>query len=122
MAANKVTVKTPGPAGVAGLNWEGSWATSTAYQYRDVVLFTNGGLYFCDVAHTSGSITPSNPVSGGITHWTVFIPAGDAMNWAITAKHTQITDSLGNQGYSSKHYSEKTRLGGSHNRCSYKRC
>jgi microcystin-dependent protein len=109
MAANKVTVKTPGPAGVAGLNWEGSWATSTAYQYRDVVLFTNGGLYFCDVAHTSGSITPSNPVSGGITHWTVFIPAGDAMNWAITAKHTQITDSLGNQGYSSKHYSEKAQ-------------
>lgn len=109
MAANKVTVKTPGPAGVAGLNWEGSWATATAYQYRDVVLFSNGGLYFCDVSHTSGSITPANPVDGGVTHWTVFIPAGDAMNWAITAKHTQITDSLGNQGYSSKHYSEKAQ-------------
>ena len=109
MAANKVTVKTPGPAGVAGLNWEGSWATATAYQYRDVVLFSNGGLYFCDVSHTSGSITPANPVDGGVTHWTVFIPAGDAMNWAITAKHTQITDSMGNQGYSSLHYSQKAQ-------------
>ena len=63
----------------------------------DTVLFTNGGLYFCDVSHTSGSITPANPVDGGVSHWTVFIPAGDAMNWAITAKHTQITDSMGNQ-------------------------
>ena len=107
MAANKVTVTTPGPAGPAGVKYEGTWTTSTGYQYRDVVLFTNGGLYFCDVAHTSGTITPTNPTVGGVTYWTVFVPAGDSFEWANRAKHSSYTDSLGNSGYSALHYSGK---------------
>jgi hypothetical protein len=107
MATNKVIVTTPGPAGPAGVKYEGTWTTSTGYQYRDVVLFTNGGLYFCDVAHTSGTITPTNPTVGGVTYWTVFVPAGDAFEWANRAKHSVFTDTLGNQGYSALHYSGK---------------
>lgn len=107
MATNKVIVTTPGPAGPAGVKYEGTWATSTGYQYRDVVLFTNGGLYFCDVAHTSGTITPTNPTVGGVTYWTVFVPAGDAFEWANRAKHSVFTDTLGNQGYSALHYASK---------------
>ena len=107
MATNKVIVTTPGPAGPAGVKYEGTWTTSTGYQYRDVVLFTNGGLYFCDVAHTSGTITPTNPTVGGVTYWTVFVPAGDAFEWANRAKHSVFTDTLGNSGYSALHYSGK---------------
>lgn len=107
MATNKVIVTTPGPAGPAGVKYEGTWTTSTGYQYRDVVLFTNGGLYFCDVAHTSGTITPTNPTVGGVTYWTVFVPAGDAFEWANRVKHSVFTDTLGNSGYSALHYSGK---------------
>ena len=110
MAANKVTVSSPGPSGPTGMVYEGTWVTSTAYQYRDVVLLSsNGNLYFCDVAHTAGSITPLNPTEGGVTYWSLFVPAGDALAWATTAKHTQVTDSLDNTGYSSLHYSEKSQ-------------
>ena len=107
MAANKVTVTTPGPAGPSGVKYEGTWVTATAYQYRDVVLFTNGGLYFCDVAHTSGTITPTNPSYGGVTHWSVFVPSGDAFEWSNRATHSAYTDSFTNTGYSAKHYAEK---------------
>ena len=107
MATNKVIVTTPGPAGPAGVKYEGTWTTSTGYQYRDVVLFTNGGLYFCDVAHTSGTITPTNPTVGGVTYWTVFVPAGDSFEWANRAKHSVFTDTLGNSGYSALHHASK---------------
>ena len=82
--------------------------TATAYQYRDVVLLQTE-IYFCDVSHTSGSTTPANPVDGGYHTDCIYTSCGDAMNWAITAKHTQITDSMGNQGYSSLHYSQKAQ-------------
>ena len=108
MAANKVTVSSPGPSGPAGIKYEGTWVTSTAYQYRDVVLYsTDANLYHCDVAHTAGSITPGNPGEGGVTYWSLFIPSGDALNWATYAKHSQLTDSVGNVGYSALHQAGK---------------
>ena len=42
MAANQVTVSTPGPAGVAGLTFEGLWVDGSVYQVRDLVRFTDG--------------------------------------------------------------------------------
>lgn len=36
--------------------WKGNWATTTAYIVRDIVkLASNGNLYICIVAHTSGT-------------------------------------------------------------------
>lgn len=105
MAANQVTVTTPGPTGPAGINWKSSWVTSTNYVYRDVVRYSvNGTIYFCDVAHTSGTIVPTNTA-----YWSIFVPSGDAKDWATTAKHTQVTDSIGNQGYSSLHQAQKAQ-------------
>ena len=42
MAANQVTVATPGPAGATGLVYEGAWAVDSIYQVRDLVRFTDG--------------------------------------------------------------------------------
>ena len=100
MASNQVTVATPGPAGATGLVYEGLWVTSSVYQVRDLVRFTDGNLYVCNVQHTaSGSNTPILDS----TTWTLFINADDAFQWATKAKHTSITDSIGNTGYSALH-------------------
>ena len=100
MAANQVTVATPGPAGATGLVYEGVWASGSVYQVRDLVRFTDGNLYIVNTQHTSsGSNTPIL----NATIWSLFINADDAFQWATKAKHTQITDSLSNTGYSALH-------------------
>ena len=104
MAANQVTVATPGPAGATGLVYEGLWVTSSVYQVRDLVRYIDGNLYLCNVQHTAGS--GNTPVLDS-TIWTLFIDANDAFQWATTAKHTSITDSLGNTGYSALHQAAK---------------
>ena len=106
MAANQVTVSTPGPAGATGLTYEGLWVSGSVYQVRDLVRFTDGNLYFCNVQHTAAS--GNTPVLDSTT-WTLFINADDAFQWATKAKHTSITDSLGNTGYSALHQSAKAQ-------------
>ncbi len=104
MAANQVTVATPGPAGATGLVYEGLWVVASVYQVRDLVRYTDGNLYVCNVQHTAAS--GNNPVVDATT-WTLFINADDAFQWATKAKHTQITDSLSNTGYSALHQAAK---------------
>ena len=53
MAANQVTVATPGPAGATGIVYEGLWVTATVYQVRDLVRYLDGNLYVCNVQHTA---------------------------------------------------------------------
>ena len=95
-----VTVTTPGPAGAVGMTYEGNWTADDVYQVRDCVRYTDGNLYFCNVQHTAAS--GNNPLVNP-TYWSLFINADDAFQWATKAKHTQISDSLGNTGYSSLH-------------------
>ena len=97
MAANQVTVTTPGPAGPAGVVYEGLWVAASVYQVRDVVRYTDANLYICNVQHTSENA--NNPTLNS-TYWTLFINAKDAYQWATEQKHSQITDSLSNTGYS----------------------
>jgi|3_EtaG_2_1085321.scaffolds.fasta_scaffold05158_2 hypothetical protein len=104
MAANQVTVATPGPAGATGLVYEGLWVIASVYQVRDLVRYTDGNLYVCNVQHTAGS--GNTPVLDS-TIWTLFINADDAFQWATKAKHTSITDSIGNTGYSALHQAAK---------------
>jgi len=104
MAANQVTVATPGPAGATGLVYEGLWVTSSVYQVRDLVRYTDGNLYVCNVQHTAAS--GNTPVLDSTT-WSLFINADDAFQWATKVKHTQITDSIGNTGYSALHQAAK---------------
>ena len=106
MAANQVTVSTPGPAGAIGMTYEGVWTVDDVYQVRDCVRYTNGNLYFCNVQHTAAS--GNNPLVN-TTYWTLFINADDAFQWATKAKHTQISDSLGNTGYSALHQAGKAQ-------------
>ena len=106
MAANQVTVSTPGPAGAIGMTYEGLWTVDDVYQVRDCVRYTNGNLYFCNVQHTAA--TSNNPLVN-TTYWTLFINADDAFQWATKAKHTQITDSLGQTGYSALHQAGKAQ-------------
>jgi len=100
MAANKVTVATPGPAGVPGLTYEGVWVADSVYQVRDCVRYTDGNLYVVNVQHTAAA--ENNPLLN-TTYWTLFINADDAFQWATKAKHSLIGDSLGNAGYSALH-------------------
>ena len=104
MAANQVTVATPGPAGAIGLVYEGLWVITTVYQVRDVVRYTDRNLYICNVQHTAAS--GNTPVLDATT-WSLFINADDAYQWATKVKHTQITDSIGNTGYSALHQAAK---------------
>ena len=104
MAANQVTVTTPGPAGPAGLVYEGLWVAASVYQVRDVVRYSDMNLYICNVQHTSENA--NNPTLNS-TYWTLFINAKDAFQWATEAKHSQITDSLSNTGYSALHQAAK---------------
>jgi len=106
MAANQVTVSTPGPAGAIGMTYEGLWTVDDVYQVRDCVRYTNGNLYFCNVQHTAAS--GNNPLVN-TTYWSLFINADDAFQWATKAKHSQITDSLGNTGYSALHQAGKAQ-------------
>ena len=89
MAANQVTVSTPGPAGVAGLTFEGLWVDGSVYQVRDLVRFTDGNLYIVDVQHTASS---SNTPLLNIEFWSLFINADAAYQWATKAKHSLIGD------------------------------
>ena len=104
MAANQVTVATPGPAGAIGMTYEGLWVDGSVYQVRDCVRFTDNNLYFCNVQHTASS---SNTPILDSDKWSLFINADDAFQWATKAKHTQITDSIGNTGYSALHQAAK---------------
>ena len=45
MAANQVTVATPGPAGATGLTYEGLWVLTSVYQVRDLVRYLDGNIY-----------------------------------------------------------------------------
>ena len=65
---------------------------------------SDGNLYFCTVAHTSGTILPTN-----ISYWNIFVDINDSFEWANTAKHTLFTDGTGTSGYSSKHYALKSQ-------------
>ena len=104
--ANQVTVATPGPAGAVGLTYEGVWTADDVYQVRDCVRYTNGNLYFCNVQHTAA--TGNNPTLN-TTYWSLFINADDAFQWATKAKHTQISDALGQTGYSALHQAAKAQ-------------
>ena len=104
MAANQVTVATPGPAGATGLVYEGVWVVDSVYQVRDLVRYTDGNLYICNTQHTATS--GNTPVLSS-SIWTLFINADDAFQWATKVKHTQITDSLSNTGYSALHQAAK---------------
>jgi hypothetical protein len=108
MAANQVTVATPGPAGIAGLTYEGLWSAGSVYQVRDLVRFTDGNLYTVETQHTaSNSNTPTHAT--GATYWKLFINADDSFQWATKAKHSLIGDSLGNTGYSALHQAAKAQ-------------
>ena len=81
-------------------NWEGTWATSTAYALRDVVVDGAAGantdnLYVCIVAHTSG--TWSTDLSAA--KWELMVNVSEARDWA--RKTDGIVDST---DYSSKAY------------------
>jgi hypothetical protein len=104
MASNQVTVATPGPAGATGLTYEGVWTLGDVYQVRDLVRYTDGNLYVVNVQHTADA---TNTPLLNATYWTLFINADDAFQWATKAKHTQITDSLGQTGYSALHQASK---------------
>ena len=106
MAANQVTVATPGPAGAIGLTYEGLWVDGSVYQVRDCVRFTDNNLYSCNIQHTASS--SNTPILDSDT-WTLFINADDAYQWATKPKHTQITDSLGQTGYSALHQAAKAQ-------------
>ena len=106
MAANQVTVATPGPAGVPGLTYEGVWVAGSVYHVRDCVRYTDGNLYVVNVQHTAAS--GNNPVVN-TTYWSLFINANDAFQWATLPKHSLIGDSLGNTGYSALHQAAKAQ-------------
>ena len=79
MAANQVTVATPGPAGVPGLTYEGLWVVGSVYQVRDCVRYTDGNLYVVNVQHTAATgNSPAQNFTPSGTYWTLFINANDA--------------------------------------------
>lgn len=64
-----------GPAGVAGLDWQGAWQTATAYALNDGV--SNGGSsYICIQAHTSGGTTEPGVGVSYATYWSVLASKG----------------------------------------------
>ena len=81
-------------------DWEGTWATATAYTLRDVVVDGAAGantenIYICIVANTSG--TWSTDLAAA--KWELMVDVEEARNWA--RKTDGIVDSL---DYSSKAY------------------
>ncbi len=79
-------------------SWEGTWATTTAYELRDVVVDGAAGastdnLYVCIVAHTSG--TWSTDLAAA--KWELMVNVSEARDWA--RKTDGIVDST---DYSSK--------------------
>ena len=81
-------------------DWEGTWATSTAYTLRDVVVDGAAGantenIYICIVANTSG--TWSTDLAAA--KWDLMVDVEEARNWA--KKTDGIVDST---DYSSKAY------------------
>ena len=64
-------------------SWEGTWATSTAYTLRDVVVDGAAGgstdnLYVCIVAHTSGTFSTDLTAS----KWELMVDVEESRNWA----------------------------------------
>ena len=64
-------------------SWEGTWATSTGYTLRDVVVDGAAGgstdnLYVCIVAHTSGTFSTDLTAS----KWELMIDVEEARKWA----------------------------------------
>jgi len=64
-------------------SWEGTWATSTAYTLRDVVVDGAAGgstdnLYICIVAHTSGTFSTDLAAS----KWELMLDVEEARKWA----------------------------------------
>ena len=96
----------PTGASGAGVVYKEAWATSTSYVHRDLVRYSDNNLYFCKVAHTSSS--GNNPTADS-AKWALFINANDAYQWATKAKHSQITDSLSQTGYSALHQAGKAQ-------------
>ena len=86
MAANKVSVATPGPAGVPGLTYEGVWTEGDVYQVRDCVRYTDGNLYVVNVQHTAA--TSNNPLLNS-TYWSLFINANDAFHQTASSENGQ---------------------------------
>ncbi len=79
-------------------SWEGTWATTTAYELRDVVVDGAAGastdnLYVCIVAHTSGTWATDLSAS----KWELMVNVSEARDWA--RKTDGIVDST---DYSSK--------------------
>ena len=79
-------------------NWEGTWATSTAYALRDVVVDGAAGantdnLYVCIEAHTSGTWATDLAAA----KWELMVNVSEARDWA--RKTDGIVDST---DYSSK--------------------
>ena len=64
-------------------NWEGTWATATDYELRDVVVDGAAGantdnLYICIVANTSGTWSTDLAAS----KWSLMVDVEEARNWA----------------------------------------
>lgn len=64
-------------------NWEGTWATSTAYALRDVVVDGAAGastdnLYICIEAHTSGTWATDLAAA----KWELMVNVSEARDWA----------------------------------------
>ena len=62
--------------GLAAITWRGTWATGVYYAVRDEIRLSNGNLYVCTVAHTSGT-------------WATDLAAG---NWAIVQDSAIVYD------------------------------
>lgn len=111
MAANKVTISTPGPAGDAGVNFKGVWESDVQYFARDVIRYIpDGNLYSCTATvPTTGSDAYASPLN--INYWTLFIPVyiSDSKDWATNDRYTIFTDELGNTGYSSRHHALQSK-------------
>jgi hypothetical protein len=90
-----------------GWDWEGSWATSTAYIALDTVE-NNGNSYICILAHTSGD-TDDEPGVGATqaTYWDLIVQAGSAgaagLDWQgswVTSTAYAVNDGVKNSNAS----------------------
>jgi len=107
MADRNVTVSSPGPAGVPGITFKEDWSNANiSYVAKDVVRYTNdGNLYYCKLAHTSGSVIPTDTA-----YWVPFVLVPAAYEWSTTAQYSQVQDTAaGLTGYSAYHYAKQSQ-------------